>query len=93
MQADAVFAPIVPPIGKIECTKCMKDSLGAVLVVMGAIAIIPSAMGVSQGASQQERDQKQEGIFVVQAIILAFAMLAVIGGIIVLSLKTINKAD
>ena len=69
----------------------MKDSLGAVLLVMGAIAIIPSAMGVSQGTSQEERNQKQEGIFVVQAIILAFAMLAVIGGIVILSLKTLNK--
>jgi protein-S-isoprenylcysteine O-methyltransferase Ste14 len=71
-------------ITKPDCSQCLTDSLGAVLIIMGAIAVVPSAMGVAQGSRDRYRSDREYAIYVVQSIILAFACLAIVAGIFVL---------
>jgi hypothetical protein len=66
----------------------LQDSLGAVLLIMGAIAVVPSALGVAQYTTRPDRDNKKDrGIYVVQSIILALAVIAVLTGALVLGVR------
>lgn len=71
----------------------LENSLGAALIVMGAIAIVPSAMGVAQYKSEKEPRAKNEGIFVVQSIILSIACASVVIGIIILVIRAREKGQ
>lgn len=66
----------------------LENSLGAALIVMGAIAIVPSALGVAQYEAESDPQKTDKGIFVVQAIILSVACLAVVVGIFVLAIRS-----
>ena len=69
----------------------LENSLGAALIVMGAIAVVPSALGVAQYKAERDPRTKDEGIFIVQAIILSVACVSVVIGIIILAIR--SKAE
>ena len=71
-----------------------QHGIGSVLIIMGTIAIIPSALGVAQYTTRKDLELLNDsdaaeayGIFVVQAIILAFACAAFVFGIVFLAIR------
>ena len=72
-------------------TTQMGYALGGVLMILGAAALIPSAMGVAQyteGPRRMRRNNNEYAIYVTQAVILTLAVIAIISGAIVLILQS-----
>lgn len=74
--------------------KSFQHGIGSVLIIMGAIAIVPSALGVAQYTTRkdlallsQAAADEAYSIYIVQAIILSFASAAFVFGVVMLAIK------
>lgn len=78
-------------IGKLRA-KEFKAGMGAILIVMGVIALIPSVLSVAQWTTlpPERRDPKNYGIYVVSAIFTTLAVLSIVAGIIVLAVPKLK---
>ncbi len=74
-----------------SAAKTFKNSLGAILIVLGGVLLVPSSMAISQYNKTKDPSTGAKVLYGFQIAFVVIATLAIIAGIVMLVVKAKTK--
>ena len=71
--------------------KKLNNSLATVLVVVGAVALVPAAMGVAQYTTDPDQSKQNKSIYIAQSFFVAIATIIIVLGIVLFIVQAVQQ--